>query len=194
VRPLGRELDHQALAGRGAIESHIHPDHVVEARENLRRPLEVPARNGTAALARPADGEFLPGDLEPPLAQLAAVGLRLSAGARRDGRNHDQDHRGECSDREADHGEQSDTARGGRCHVGYGAGMSDDLSPRSGSRLSRSQRENRGFRLVAIGGVAGAVAVVGTLLAIIGVVGWSLPFLAVAVAAVCGFLFRRLAR
>ena len=72
--------------------------------------------------------------------------------------------------------------------------MSDDLSPRSGSRLSRSQRENRGFRLVAIGGVAGAVAVVGTLLAIIGVVGWSLPFLAVAVAAVCGFLFRRLAR
>ncbi len=72
--------------------------------------------------------------------------------------------------------------------------MSDDLAPRNRSRLTRSQREGRGFRLVVTGGVAGAVAVVGAVLAIVGVVGWGLPFLAAAVTAVCGFLFRRLAR
>jgi hypothetical protein len=77
--------------------------------------------------------------------------------------------------------------------AGTVGGMSDDLTPRGRSRLSRSQRETRGFRLVAVGGVAGAVAVIGALLAIVGVIGWSLPFLAVAVTAVCGFLFRRLA-
>ena len=70
--------------------------------------------------------------------------------------------------------------------------MSDDLSPRKGSRLSRSQREDRGFRLVAIGGVAAAVTVIAAVLAIVGVIGWGLPFIAAAVAAVCAFLFRRL--
>lgn len=70
--------------------------------------------------------------------------------------------------------------------------MSDDLSPRGGSGLSRSQRENRGFRLVAVGGVAGAVTVVGAVLAIVGVIGWGLPFIAAAVLAVCAVLFRRM--
>ena len=41
------------------------------------------------------------------------------------------------------------------------------------------------------GGVAAAVAVVGTVLAVIGVLGWWLPILAVVVAAICGLLFRR---
>ena len=72
--------------------------------------------------------------------------------------------------------------------------MNDDLSPRKGSGLSRSQREDRGFRLVAIGGVAGAVTVIGAVLAIVGVIGWGLPFIAAAVFAVCAFLFRRLMR
>jgi predicted MFS family arabinose efflux permease len=68
----------------------------------------------------------------------------------------------------------------------------NDLSPRKSSRLSRSQREARGFRLVTIGGVAGAVTVVGAVLAIAGVIGWGVPFIAAAVLAVCVFLFRRM--
>jgi UPF0716 family protein affecting phage T7 exclusion len=39
--------------------------------------------------------------------------------------------------------------------------------------------------------VAGAVAVIGGILAIAGVIGWGLPLLAVVIAVVCGFLFRR---
>ena len=74
----------------------------------------------------------------------------------------------------------------------YVAVMSEDLSPRKGSGLSRSQREDRGFRLVAIGGVAGAVTVIGAVLAIAGVIGWGLPFIAAAVMGVCAFLFRRM--
>ncbi len=70
--------------------------------------------------------------------------------------------------------------------------MGDDLSPRSGSGLSRSQREQRGFRLVVVGGVAGAVAVIGVVLAAVGVIGWGLPFLSAAVLGVCAFLFRRM--
>jgi hypothetical protein len=41
------------------------------------------------------------------------------------------------------------------------------------------------------GGVAAAAAVVGTVLAVVGVVGWWLPILAVIVAAICGLIFRR---
>lgn len=70
--------------------------------------------------------------------------------------------------------------------------MSDDLVPRKGSSLSRSQRESRGYRLVVVGGVAGVVAVVAAVLAVFGVIGWGLPFVSVAVAAICAFLFRRL--
>jgi hypothetical protein len=72
--------------------------------------------------------------------------------------------------------------------------MADNLSPRGGSQLSRRQREDRGYKLVVGGGVAGVIAVVGAVLAVVGVLGWGLPFIAVIVAAVCAFLFRRLAR
>ena len=41
-----------------------------------------------------------------------------------------------------------------------------------------------------VGGVAGTAAVVGFILAIAGVIGWGLPFIAVAVAVVCALLFR----
>ena len=72
--------------------------------------------------------------------------------------------------------------------------MADLPSPRRGSQLSRRQREDRGYKLVVVGGVAAAVTVVGAVLAIVGVLGWGLPFIALIVTAVCAFLFRRLAQ
>jgi len=69
----------------------------------------------------------------------------------------------------------------------------NSLEPRRGSRLSRSQRERRGYQLVMVGGGAGVVAVVGFVLAIFGVVGFGLPLIAVVVAVICAILFRRLA-
>jgi putative flippase GtrA len=66
-----------------------------------------------------------------------------------------------------------------------------DLAPRSGGPPSRRSREQRAYRLVMTGGVAAAVAVVGVVLAVVGVLGWWLPILAVVVAAICGLLFRR---
>jgi len=59
--------------------------------------------------------------------------------------------------------------------------------------MSRRQREDRGFQLVVIGGVAAAVTVVTVVLALAGVLGWGLPFLALIVAVSCALLFRRLA-
>jgi hypothetical protein len=41
------------------------------------------------------------------------------------------------------------------------------------------------------GGAAATVAVVGVVLAIVGILGWWLPVLAIIVAAICGLLFRR---
>ena len=66
------------------------------------------------------------------------------------------------------------------------------LEPGRGSRPSRRQKEQRGFQLVVVGGVAGLVAVVGFVLAIAGVIGYGLPFVALAVAVICVLLFRRL--
>jgi len=59
------------------------------------------------------------------------------------------------------------------------------------SRLPRRTREERAYRLVVAGGAFGAVAVVGFVLAIAGVLGWGLPIIAAALALVCGLLFRR---
>jgi hypothetical protein len=65
------------------------------------------------------------------------------------------------------------------------------LSPRPGrSPSSRRKRESRAFTLVMVGGGAGVVAVVGVLLAILGVVGGGLPLIAAIVAVVCLLLFR----
>jgi hypothetical protein len=58
--------------------------------------------------------------------------------------------------------------------------------------MSRSQKEKRGYQLVMAGGVSAAVAVVGFVLAIVGVIGTGLPFIAAVVAIVCAILFRRL--
>jgi hypothetical protein len=59
---------------------------------------------------------------------------------------------------------------------------------------SRRQRESRAFSLVAIGGGAAVVAAVALVLAIAGVIGSGLFFLAVIVAVACGLLFRRSVR
>jgi hypothetical protein len=66
-----------------------------------------------------------------------------------------------------------------------------DLERRTGSRPSRRQRERRAYNLAMAGGVFGLVFVVGTLLAIFGVIGWSIPILAAILAVICALLFRR---
>ena len=65
---------------------------------------------------------------------------------------------------------------------------------RSGPRLPRRAREQRAYRLVVAGGTLGVVAAVGFVLAIVGVVSWGIPLLAVVLAAICGLLFRRTVR
>ena len=62
---------------------------------------------------------------------------------------------------------------------------------RRGSYTPRRAREQRAYRLAVVGGIAGTVGAVGLALAIFGVVGAGLPILALIIAAVCGFLFRR---
>lgn len=69
-----------------------------------------------------------------------------------------------------------------------------DLERRSGSRPSRRQRERRAYNLVLASGGLGVVFLVGTVLAIVGVIGWSVPILAAILAVICGVLFRRAVR
>jgi hypothetical protein len=65
----------------------------------------------------------------------------------------------------------------------------NDLSRRPSSTPRRT-REQRAYRLVLVGGAAGAVAVVGFVLAIAGVIGIGIPLLAAVVAVVALVLFR----
>jgi uncharacterized membrane protein len=65
-----------------------------------------------------------------------------------------------------------------------------DLASRSGGPPSRRTREQRAFRMVVVGGVAGVVAAAGIVLAIAGVIGWLIPILAVIVAVVSVLRFR----
>ena len=66
-----------------------------------------------------------------------------------------------------------------------------DLTRSSGGPPSRRSREQRAYRLAVTGGVAGVVAVVGIVLAAVGVFGWGVPVLAGIVAVICLLLFRR---
>ena len=66
-----------------------------------------------------------------------------------------------------------------------------NIEPRSGKRVSRKDREAKAFRLVVAGGTFGAIAVVGLLLAIVGVVGAGIPLLSGIAAVICLVLFRR---
>lgn len=59
-----------------------------------------------------------------------------------------------------------------------------------GSYTPRRVREQRAFRLLMVGGTAGAVGVVGFVLAVAGVVGAGLPIVALIVAAICAVVFR----
>jgi hypothetical protein len=60
------------------------------------------------------------------------------------------------------------------------------------TRTPRRVREKRANQLVLVGGVAGAVAVIGFVLALFtDVVGFGLPLLAAIVAVVCVVMFRR---
>ena len=66
-----------------------------------------------------------------------------------------------------------------------------NLSPRPGrSPGSRRKREQRAFTLVMVGGGAAAVAVVGLILAIAGVVGSGVWIIAAIIAVVCALAFR----
>ena len=69
-----------------------------------------------------------------------------------------------------------------------------DLERRSGARPSRRQREQRAYNLVLATGGLGVVFIVGAVLAIVGVIGWSIPILAAILAVIAGVLFRRTVR
>ena len=66
-----------------------------------------------------------------------------------------------------------------------------DLSRRPSNRLGRRERVDRAYQLVVAGGTAGVVAVVTGILALVGILGWGLPVVALLVAIACLFLFRR---
>ena len=70
-------------------------------------------------------------------------------------------------------------------------GRMSDLERRGGARTSRRERRERAYQLtLATGGLA-VVAVVGIVLAAIGVIGFGLPLLAAILAAVAFFMLRR---
>ena len=66
-----------------------------------------------------------------------------------------------------------------------------DIERRRSSRPTRKQREQRAFRLVVAGGVLGVVGLVGLVLAIFTSFGAGWPIIALILAAICGWLFRR---
>lgn len=66
-----------------------------------------------------------------------------------------------------------------------------DLSRQPQNRLGRRERVDRAYQLVVAGGTAGAVTVVTGILALVGILGWSLPVIALLVAVACFLLFRR---
>ncbi|MBV9194710.1 MAG: hypothetical protein JO168_11250 [Solirubrobacterales bacterium] len=65
-----------------------------------------------------------------------------------------------------------------------------DIQKRGGY-TPRRVREQRAYRLVVTGGVAGAVGVVTLVLAVAGVIGAAIPVIALIVAAICLVLFRQ---
>jgi hypothetical protein len=69
-----------------------------------------------------------------------------------------------------------------------------DLERRSGSRLSRRQREQRAYNLTLAGGFFGLVFVATALLAIFTSFGWGIPILAAVLAVLCAVMFRRTLR
>lgn len=66
-----------------------------------------------------------------------------------------------------------------------------DLQRSSGRRPSRREREQRAYALTRATGGLAAVTVVTGLLAVLGVIGFGLPLVALVLAVVCGVLLRR---
>jgi hypothetical protein len=67
-----------------------------------------------------------------------------------------------------------------------------DITPRPNRTPSRRQREDRAYKLVLAGGTAAVVFVVTFVLALVGILGsYGIPILALIIAAVCGWMFRR---
>lgn len=62
---------------------------------------------------------------------------------------------------------------------------------RSRSHTPRRTREQRAFRLAIASGALGVVGVVGIVLSIAGIGSFGLSLLALVLAAICGYLFRR---
>jgi hypothetical protein len=56
--------------------------------------------------------------------------------------------------------------------------------------MPRAQREKRAYNLVVLGGVSAAVAVIGFVLTIVGVLSIGIPLVAAIVAVVCWLWFR----
>ena len=69
-----------------------------------------------------------------------------------------------------------------------------DLERRSGSRPSRRKREQRAYNLVMVGSAAALVFAISAVLALVGVLSWTIPILAAIVAVLCAVLFRRTVR
>ena len=70
-------------------------------------------------------------------------------------------------------------------------GSMSDIERRGGSRPSRKKREQRAFRLVMVGCTLGVLGTVGLVLAIFTSFGAGWPIIALILAAVCAWLFRR---
>jgi hypothetical protein len=65
---------------------------------------------------------------------------------------------------------------------------------RSGSRLTRREREQRAYRLVLATGAFGTLFVAALILSIVGIVGGGWAVLLAVLAVVCGLLLRRTLR
>ncbi len=59
-----------------------------------------------------------------------------------------------------------------------------------GNYTPRRAREQRAYRLVVTGGVAGTIGVVGLVLSFVGVIGAGIPIVALIVAVICLVIFR----
>jgi hypothetical protein len=68
-----------------------------------------------------------------------------------------------------------------------------ELEP-SRSRMPRRAREERAYRLVLASGAFGAIAVIGFILALAGVIGAGIPLISAVLSVVCGLLFMRSVR